>query len=55
LQYLRRFGRADRNFVDKDKADAEKPLDDVADRYGLATWKCFYGDECGDGDGGRGT
>jgi hypothetical protein len=52
LQYLRRFGRAEWDFVNEDKADAEKPLDDVADRYGLATWKCFYGDECGDGDGG---
>jgi len=52
LLYLRRFGRADWNFVHEDNADAEKPLDDVADKYGLATWKCFYGDECGDGEGG---
>jgi hypothetical protein len=52
LQYIRRFGRADWNFVNEDKADAERPLDDVAERYGLATWKNFYGDECGDGEGG---
>jgi hypothetical protein len=52
LQYIRRFGRADWNFVNEDKADAERPLDDVAERYGLATWKSFYGDECGDGEGG---
>jgi len=24
----------------------------TAEKYGLATWKCFYGDECGDGEGG---
>jgi len=52
LHYLRRFARVDWNYITEDKADTEKPLDDVADRYGLATWKCFYGKECGDGEGG---
>jgi hypothetical protein len=51
LKYLGQFGRVELERVYEEEEDAEKPLEDIADKYGLATWKCFYGEECGNGDG----
>jgi hypothetical protein len=52
LQYLRRFGRVELERLCEDKTDEEKPMDDVSDKYGVATWRSFYKEEeCGVGDG----
>lgn len=51
LRYLSRFGRIEQKHLYEDEADAEKPLEEISDKYGLAAWKCFYDEECSDGDG----
>jgi len=51
LLYLNRFSRVDINRVPQDDSDAEKPMERVANKYGAATWKYFYEQEGGDGEG----
>ena len=42
LQYLRPYGRINLNNVYEDEDDSKKPIEEIADKYGVFSWKYFH-------------